>query len=212
MQSVADIRKDYRLKSLSEEDIHADPKMQFDHWWKEAIESQISEVNAMTLCTVDATNRPQGRIVLLKNYDDRGFVFFTNYASSKGKELEANPFASLVFFWKELERQVRICGSITKVPSEESDEYFHSRPVGSQLGAVASPQSTPIENRSVLEDKVQQLEIDFAHRDIPRPLHWGGYVLNPDYYEFWQGRSNRLHDRFAYSQTATGWEIKRLAP
>ena len=212
MQSVADIRKDYRLKSLSEEDIHADPKMQFDHWWKEAIESQISEVNAMTLCTVDEKNRPQGRIVLLKNYDDRGFVFFTNYTSSKGKELEANPFASLVFFWKELERQVRICGSITKVPAEESDAYFHSRPIGSQLGAVASPQSSSIENRSVLEDKVQQLEIDFADRDIPRPLHWGGYVLNPDYYEFWQGRSNRLHDRFAYTQTATGWEIKRLAP
>jgi pyridoxamine 5'-phosphate oxidase len=210
--SIADIRRDYSLKSLSEEDIHADPKMQFDSWWKEAIESQISEVNAMSLCTVDDRNRPQGRIVLLKNYDARGFVFFTNYASSKGKELEVNPFASLVFFWKELERQVRICGSITKVPAEESDEYFHSRPVGSQLGAIASAQSTPIAGRDELEEKMQELEKDFGDSFIPRPLHWGGYLLTADYYEFWQGRSNRLHDRISYQQTATGWKIQRLAP
>lgn len=174
--------------------------------------SGIEEVNAMTLCTVAANGRPQGRIVLLKNYDDSGFVFYTNYESNKAAELTATPFASLVFFWKELERQVRITGSIEKVPVIDSETYFHSRPAASQLGAVASPQSRPIENRQVLESKMEALKDEFEGKEIPRPEHWGGYIIKPDYFEFWQGRSSRLHDRITYKLESGNWTIQRLAP
>jgi pyridoxamine 5'-phosphate oxidase len=212
MSTIAHLRKDYMLESLNESDVATDPIQQFTRWWKEAVESEIDEVNAMTLCTVAMNGRPEGRIVLLKDYDEQGFVFFTNYESHKGAELANTPFATLVFFWKELERQVRISGSVVKVPPAESDNYFHSRPLGSRLGALASPQSHPIESREVLESKLQQLEQQYADGQVPRPQHWGGYRVTPDSFEFWQGRPSRLHDRISYTKETGDWAIQRLAP
>ena len=210
--SISSIRKDYQLQSLSESDVKQDPIEQFGKWWDEAIASSIDEVNAMTLSTVTAEGKPSARIVLLKGFDERGFVFFTNYESNKGAQLTANPFASLVFFWKELERQVRIEGICEKVSEQESDDYFHSRPIGSQLGACASPQSRVIESRRVIENNLEKLQDQYRDTEIPRPAHWGGYRVVPQAIEFWQGRSSRLHDRIKYTKENQSWKIVRLAP
>ncbi len=211
-QSIADIRQDYSLHSLDQKDVSENPIDQFTLWWDEAIKSEITEVNAMTLATVTADGHPSARIVLLKGYDKDGFVFFTNYASNKGAEIEANPYASLVFFWKELERQVRIDGLIEKISAAESEEYFQSRPEGSRIGAWASPQSTVIASREVIEKNVADLTQKYASGIIPRPEHWGGYRVRPVAIEFWQGRSSRLHDRIKYRLEAQEWIIERLAP
>lgn len=213
MSSIADIRRDYSLKTLNETEVNNDPFKQFSDWWQQAIESKIDEVNAMTLATASLEGVPSARIVLLKGYDKSGFVFYTNYESAKGQELAENPRASLLFFWKELERQVRITGLVEKVSAAENDEYFLSRPTGSQIGAWASPQSHVIENRNWLENKVKELEAKFSSEQLTRPAHWGGYRVKPVIVEFWQGRSSRLHDRIQYSlQENNSWKIERLAP
>ncbi len=209
---LADIRRDYKLQSLNEEDVAMDPFAQFDRWWHEAVTSHIDEVNAMTLATATKEGIPSARIVLLKGYDINGFVFFTNYNSHKGKEIADNPYASLVLFWKELERQIRVDGTIEKIDAAQSDAYFQSRPAGSRIGAWASPQSTVIENRKVIENNFLQLEEKFGCENIPRPEHWGGYVVKPVSIEFWQGRSSRLHDRIRYTKNDHHWKIERLAP
>jgi pyridoxamine 5'-phosphate oxidase len=212
-RSIADIRKDYMLHSLSETDVAPSPIDQFTRWWDDALNSEIEEVNAMTLATVTTEGFPAARIVLLKGYTEEGFVFFTNYASHKGKELEKNPRACLVFFWKALERQVRIEGMVEKISAADSEAYFHSRPIGSQIGAWASPQSTVISGREVIEKNVTELEKKYANTSIPRPEHWGGYIVKPANIEFWQGRSSRLHDRILYTaQNNLSWKIERLAP
>ena len=211
--TIADIRKDYKLRSLLEKDVAAHPLRQFDTWWQEALHSEIDEVNAMTLATASADGVPAARVVLLKGYDERGFVFFTNYESFKGMQLAENPRACLVFFWKELERQVRITGLIEKVSEAESDAYFNSRPEGSRIGAWVSPQSQVIDNREWLEDQEKKYIKDFAAQSLKRPIHWGGYRVKPISIEFWQGRSNRLHDRIQYTlQGDNKWIIERLAP
>jgi pyridoxamine 5'-phosphate oxidase len=211
--TIADIRKDYKLKSLLEKDVAANPIRQFDTWWQEALHSEIDEVNAMTLATASADGIPAARIVLLKGYDEHGFVFFTNYESFKGMQLAENPRACLVFFWKELERQVRITGLVEKVSAEESDAYFNSRPEGSRIGAWVSPQSQVIDNREWLEEQEKKYIKDFAAQSLKRPIHWGGYRVKPISIEFWQGRSNRLHDRIQYTlQGDNKWIIERLAP
>ena len=211
--TIADIRKNYSQKKLSEKKADANPMKQFAKWWKQAVDSKIDEVNAMTLATASATGMPSARIVLLKSVSADGFIFFTNYNSHKGKELEENPFACLVFFWKELERQIRITGTIEKVSAAESDEYFHSRPVGSRIGAWASPQSSVITSRETIEANIVKYEQEFAGTEITRPPHWGGYIVRPTLIEFWQGRPNRLHDRLQYSKLQSDmWNIERLAP
>lgn len=210
--SISDIRKDYRMKSFLESDAASDPFAQFGHWWLEAVESKIDEVNAMTLATSSADGFPSARIVLLKGYDRNGFVFFTNYNSQKGQDIAANPKACLLFFWKELERQVRIDGSIEKISAKDSEEYFQSRPVGSRIGAWCSPQSSVIPDRSLLDKNVEFYSNKFNAQIVPRPDHWGGYIVKPTAIEFWQGRSSRLHDRLRYSKIADSWKIERLAP
>jgi pyridoxamine 5'-phosphate oxidase len=210
--SIADIRTDYRMKSLLEADAATDPFAQFGLWWLEAVESKIEEVNAMTLATANAEGFPSARIVLLKGYDRNGFVFFTNYNSQKGQDIAANPKACLLFFWKELERQVRIDGIIEKISAKDSEEYFQSRPVGSRIGAWCSPQSSVIADRSVIENNVEHYSNKFNAQEVPRPDHWGGYIVKPTAIEFWQGRSSRLHDRLRYSKIAEAWKIERLAP
>jgi pyridoxamine 5'-phosphate oxidase len=211
-KNIADLRKDYRLKTLNEEDISADPVEQFTLWWGEAVASEIEEVNAMTLATASKEGLPSARIVLLKGFNETGFIFFTNYNSYKGKQLQVNPKAALIFFWKELERQIRIEGKVEKITAKDSDEYFNSRPAGSRIGAWASPQSNIIENRAVIEENVKKYIDDFRQH-IPRPPYWGGYIVKPDIIEFWQGRSNRLHDRIQYTKQNNGnWKIVRLAP
>jgi pyridoxamine 5'-phosphate oxidase len=209
--SLADLRRDYALKRLDERDVDRDPMKQFGVWMVEAIHAQAPEPTAMTLATVDARGRPSARIVLLKGVDPRGFVFYTNYRSRKGKELAVNPVAALTFLWKELERQVRIEGSVEKVSAEESRAYYATRPLGSRIGAWASPQSETIENRAWLEKRWEELAA--RHGDNPPlPPDWGGYRVIPDYIEFWQGRVSRLHDRIAFTRSGTGWKIARLAP
>jgi pyridoxamine 5'-phosphate oxidase len=211
--SIADIRKDYKLQTLSEKDVLPDPFGQFDKWWGEALRADIDEINAMTLATASADGMPDARIVLLKGFDERGFTFFTNYNSSKGLELLENPRASLVFFWKELERQVRISGLVSLVSGKESDDYFNSRPEGSRIGAWASPQSEVIESREWLEENEKKLHEQFSGVPVNRPLHWGGYRVKPIRVEFWQGRPSRLHDRILFSLRENGrWTIERLAP
>lgn len=209
---IADIRKDYMLKALSEADAEKNAIRQFDKWWNEALKSEISEPNAMTLATSSCDGIPSARIVLLKGYDDTGFIFFTNYNSFKAQQLQENPRACLVFFWKEIERQVRITGVIEKISATDSDKYFNSRPEGSRFSAIASPQSQVIISREWLEKEVNNV-IKKSGGNIERPQMWGGYILRPITIEFWQGRSNRLHDRLQYTlQEDGGWSMERLAP
>ncbi len=210
--SISSIRKDYQLQSLELTDVAETPVLQFDKWWNEAVSSSIDEVNAMTLATVNPDGKPAARIVLLKGFDENGFIFFTNYLSEKGKSISAHPYASLVFFWKELERQVRIEGSCIQVSESESDEYFLSRPIGSRLGAWASPQSTVISSRTVLDQNLDRVTAQYADGIVPRPDHWGGYRVIPEMVEFWQGRPSRLHDRIRYRKDESQWLIERLAP
>ena len=212
--SLADLRREYALRTLSESDVLADPLAQFMSWMQEAIAAEVPEPMAMTLATVGPDGRPSARIVLLKACENGGFVFYTNYQSRKAGDIAHNRFASLVFMWKELERQVRIEGSVEKVPAAESDAYFAIRPLGSRHGAWASPQSTEIPGRDWLEARWKEAAARYGD-DPPRPPQWGGYRLQPDALEFWQGRRSRLHDRIVYRSaggTANGWRISRLAP
>jgi pyridoxamine 5'-phosphate oxidase len=209
--NIADLRQEYMRESLDEKDVARDPFRQFDRWFGEAVKAQTPLVNAMALATVSAAGRPSTRIVLLKGVDQRGFVFYTNYESRKGKELAANPAASLLFHWLDLEREVRIDGRAKKVSAQESDEYFATRPLGSRHAAIASPQSEIVRDRGVLEARFA--DAAKQHGDNPRrPAHWGGYRVIPDAVEFWQGRANRLHDRVLYTRASRGWKIARLAP
>jgi pyridoxamine 5'-phosphate oxidase len=213
MNTIADIRKEYKLNSLSEKEAPPDPILQFDQWWNEAIKSGIEEPNAMTVATASGDGIPSARILLLKGFDKKGFVFFTNYNSYKAQQLLENPRACLVFFWKELERQVRITGLVEKINGQESDEYFNSRPEGSRIGAWASPQSQVIESRDWLLQNEKNVWQQFGEKKIERPPYWGGYRVRPVSIEFWQGRPNRLHDRIQYSlQDDANWNIERLAP
>jgi pyridoxamine 5'-phosphate oxidase len=211
--SIADLRQEYSRQGLNEAEVDPDPLALFGTWLAEAIRAQVYEPNAMTLATVSAEGRPAARMVLLKGFDAAGFVFYTNYTSRKGQELAQTPWAALVFWWGELERQVRIEGPVTPVAAAESDAYFASRPWGSRLGALASPQSQIIDSRQQLEQRLAELEAEYAQRDPPRPPHWGGYRLAPLAIEFWKGRPNRLHDRLRYQRQDDGsWRIDRLAP
>ena len=235
--AIADIRRDYTIGHLNRADLDANPLAQFDRWFGEAARSKTPgsrlrrfaigiyksfatlfgstnlEANAMSLATVSADGKPSVRTVLLKGVDQRGFIFFTNYDSRKGHELAANPNASLVFYWPDLERQVCVAGAVTKLPRAESDKYFHSRPKLSQIAAVASKQSSPMPDRAALEQQMANLEKQFATGEVPMPEHWGGFVLAPERIEFWQGRASRLHDRFSYTRSADGsWNVERLAP
>lgn len=211
--NISGIRKEYKQAALTEQDVDHNPFNQFQRWWNDALSASIDEVNAMTLSTASADGVPAARIVLLKGYDDNGFVFFTNYESFKGKQLAENPRASLLFFWKELERQVRITGITEKISQEDSDAYYNSRPEGSRIGAWASPQSQVIANREWLEERVVAVEKEFTEKPILRPSFWGGYRVKPVTIEFWQGRASRLHDRIQYSlQPGGNWIIERLAP
>lgn len=210
--SLADLRKDYSLAGLSEKDLARDPFRQFEKWFQEAEAAKITEPNAMTLSTATRDGRPSARTVLLKNIDGRGFVFFSNYESRKGRELHENPQATVVFPWLALERQVIVEGTIAKVPREVSEAYFHSRPRASQLAAWVSQQSSIISGRSVLEESMKMLDEKYAGREVPLPPQWGGWRLSPDTVEFWQGRRSRLHDRLRYRRDKDGWLIERLAP
>ncbi len=210
--SIADLRKSYERAALNESDSLADPRLQFEHWLNQAIEAEIPEPNAMTLATVSSDLRPSTRVVLIKGVDARGIIWYTNYNSRKGQELAGNPFAALQFHWVELERVVRIEGQVEKVSADESDAYFHSRPLDSRIGAWASPQSEPISGREVLVAAAAKYGAQFL-LNPPRPPHWGGYRLVPEQWEFWQGRKSRLHDRLRYTPAADGaWHRERLAP
>jgi pyridoxamine 5'-phosphate oxidase len=207
------LRNEYAAHGLRRADLHSDPLQQFSAWFAAALAADIRDANAMSLATATPEGKPSVRIVLLKGFDERGFAFFTNYDSQKGRELEANPYAALVFYWVQLERQVRISGAVERTSREDSAVYFHSRPVGSRLGAWASKQSEVIDARQVLEARLTEMTERFEKGDVQLPPHWGGYRVKPDSIEFWQGRPNRLHDRFRYSRQADGtWLIDRLAP
>lgn len=210
--TIFDLRKDFKKGSLDEKEVERNPFDQFNRWFKEAVASEIPEVNAMTLATASRSGRPSARTVLLKQYDDRGFVFFTNYGSRKAHDLAENPQAALLLFWEPLERQVRIVGRTEKVSPAESFEYFRTRPIDSQLGAWASQQSSEISARALLEKAFGEMLEKFKSGEVPLPPFWGGYRIVPDEFEFWQGRPNRLHDRIRYTGTAGGWRIARLSP
>ncbi|MGI9113687.1 MAG: pyridoxamine 5'-phosphate oxidase [Chthoniobacterales bacterium] len=209
---IAALRQEYSAHGVRRSDLDPDPIRQFAVWFTAAVEAGIAEVNAMMLATVSAENKPSARVVLLKGYSHDGFVFYTNYTSEKGRHLAANPHAALALHWKELERQVRIEGVVKKNSREDSKRYFHSRPMGSQLGAWVSHQSEVIDARRILEARLAEMEQRFAGKEIPLPPKWGGYVLQPKRMEFWQGRANRLHDRFRYTREGDGWRLERLAP
>lgn len=211
--SIADLRQNYTKAGLTEVDLDSDPIKQFEVWFQAALDADLLEPNAMTLATATREGKPTARIVLLKGFSDRGFMFYTNYESQKGQQLIANPHAALVFLWDKLERQVRIEGKVEQLQPEESAEYFHSRPKASQLGAWASDQSRVIPNREVLEQRLVELQEEYSNATVPLPEHWGGFRVVPNRIEFWQGRPNRLHDRLVYDlQTNGSWEIKRLSP
>lgn len=210
--SIADLRRDYSLASLDVPDVDADPIVQFNRWFEDAQRADLLEPNAMTLATATSDGRPSARIVLLKDVDAQGFVFFTDYRSHKAEELEANPRAALVFLWKEIERQVRVSGDVSRVSAEESAAYFRTRPLGSRIGAWASRQSSIIPEREFLERAVLQVKARFPGDDVPLPPHWGGFLLVPYEVEFWQGRASRLHDRLRYRRSEATWEIERLSP
>jgi pyridoxamine 5'-phosphate oxidase len=210
--SVADLRREYALARLDEKDVSRDPIAEFARWFAEAQAAEVEEPNAMVLATATPDGTPSARVVLLKGFDERGFVFFTDYRSRKGAELEANPRAALVLRWSELERQVRITGDATRTSAEESEAYYRSRPLGSRLGAWVSHQSQAIPSRDVLEAGLREIERRFAGGDVPLPPYWGGYRVRPGVIEFWQGRENRLHDRLRYEREGDRWKIERLAP
>lgn len=212
-EDIARIRKEYTLNSLDEETVLQSPFAQFEHWWNEATDSKIEEVNAMTLATVGKDAVPEARTVLLKNFNDEGFVFFTNYNSAKSSQLEENPNCCLLFFWKEMERQVKIVGVAEKISTEESIAYFNSRPDGSKIGAWASPQSIAVAGKAWLKETFEFYRERFKHGEIPKPPHWGGFRVKPVKIEFWQGRPSRMHDRIVYTLNENkSWDIKRLAP
>jgi pyridoxamine 5'-phosphate oxidase len=213
LSELTGLRHEYDAHGLRRADLHSDPFEQFGAWFAAALAADIRDVNAMTLATATGDGKPTARIVLLKGFDERGFAFFTNYDSEKGRQLEANPYAALAFFWVKLERQIRISGRVEKTSREDSAAYFHSRPAGARLGAWASKQSEVIDSRQILDARLEQMTERFEGGEIPLPPHWGGYRVTPDQIEFWQGRPNRLHDRFRYSRRADGsWQIDRLAP
>lgn len=213
MKSLADIRQDYSKASLDKKDVKLNPIDQFNHWFSEAIQSQVTEPNAMTLSTVTEDGRPSGRIVLLKGIENGKFIFFTNFQSQKGRELEKNPSCALTFFWPDLERQVRIEGVAARLNDSAAEQYFQSRPRASQIGAWSSPQSSIIENREILEARVKEIEKKFEGKEVlPKPRQWGGYEVDPFEIEFWQGRRSRLHDRMLYTKADGKWSIHRLAP
>jgi len=212
-EELSQLRKDYTMDSLNEDDVDNSPIIQFEKWWKDATESAILEMNAMTVASTGTDGMPDARIVLLKGVDEKGFVFFTNYNSAKSKQLEQNGNCCLLFFWKELERQVRITGVAEKISATESIAYFNSRPEGSKLGAWASPQSMVVAGKAMLIETYQYYAERFKHGEIPRPPHWGGYRVRPVRIEFWQGRPSRMHDRILYTKAPEGnWKIERLAP
>ncbi len=211
-EKLQSLRQDYRSATFNETEADKNPIKQFDKWFSAALEAQIYEPNVMTLATADKNGKPNARIVLLKGVDQQGFSFYTNYLSTKGKELKKNPQACLVFFWAELERQVRIEGKVEKLDKETSEAYFHSRPNGSQVSAIVSPQSQVISDRATLERKAEELTETYKDKTIPKPAHWGGYIVKPTSIEFWQGRSNRLHDRIKYDLVNGKWQTSRLAP
>lgn len=213
LNKPADIRKEYNKTILLEEDMAAHPVEQFSRWWQDVLQAGIEEANAMTLATASAEAVPSARTVLMKDFGPEGFVFFTNYNSIKGKELLENPKACLLFFWKELERQVRITGLVSKVSEEENDAYFNSRPEDSRIGAIASPQSEVIESRKWIDEEFNRLKKELSGKKISRPPHWGGFIVRPVWVEFWQGRPSRLHDRIQYTLQNDGtWKMERLAP
>jgi pyridoxamine 5'-phosphate oxidase len=209
---IAHLREKFTHKGLSESDLDANPIHQFQKWFQEAAGANIADANAMTLATATADGVPSARVVLLKSFDERGFIFYTNYDGAKGKELAENPKAALVFHWKEIERQVRINGNVSKISQEESEKYFHSRPRGSQLSAWASHQSAVIDSRDFLEGKMKEYEKKFKGKEIPLPPYWGGFCVAPTLIEFWQGRPNRLHDRLRYTLKNRMWLVERLSP
>jgi pyridoxamine 5'-phosphate oxidase len=212
-KDIENLRQNYSAASLSETDVDTNPMRQFDKWFNEAINYKVHEPNAMTLATATHDGRPSARIVLLKGFSEDGFKFYTNYLSRKGKEISKNPLGALVFFWGDMERQIRIEGTIEKLDRDYSEKYFHTRPKLSQISAMASPQSQEISGREQLEQKIAQLEAEYIDTELPKPSFWGGYVLKPRLIEFWQGRSNRLHDRIVYKKTDNkNWKIVRLAP
>ena len=213
MQNIADLRKEYSRATLDLSNVHQDPIKQFEKWFDETLQAGVTEPNAMHLSTVDAQGKPSGRIVLLKGITNNKFLFYTNYQSKKGKELEENPACAITFFWPDIERQVRIEGIVERVDAQTSDEYFQSRPRSSQIGAWSSPQSTIINDRSILEQRVLQMEKKFeSSKVLPRPHQWGGYQIDPLLIEFWQGRASRLHDRIQYVKIDGVWKAFRLAP
>lgn len=209
---INNLRHDFAKQTLDKKDVNANPIVQFTKWFKEAVESKVNEPNAMTLATASVEGKPSARIVLLRNFDENGFIFYTNYTSRKGGEIFKNPYASILFFWPELERQVRIEGKLSKQSAEESDNYFNTRPRTSKLGAWTSEQSRVIASRKALDDEYEKMSLKYPDENVPRPIYWGGYVLEPNSIEFWQGRPNRLHDRLLYTKENSGWKIERLAP
>ena len=212
MDRVARLRREYARAGLRESDAEEDPVEQFRRWFDEALAADLHEPNAMTLATATPDGRPSARVVLLKGFDERGFVFYTNYEGRKARELEVNPYCALVFYWGELERQVRVEGRVSRVPDGESDAYFEGRPRGSQLGAWVSEQSRPVRDRGPLEDRLRELVAEYEGREVPRPPFWGGYRVEPETIEFWQGRENRLHDRLIYRRSDGLWRRERLQP